>query len=148
MVVPGTLMTTVGFPSSSDRVLRKVGTYDCVRLDKSGVIDPSRFDTGYEGTLYDTNCAAWKGNSGGGFFTVKYDSEGRMIPLSLEGVVTHTFDLTSSGSIDPAKTGSDSFGAYVETVNYSAFKDATRIEVFWINIDKKELPSGSSSKVL
>jgi hypothetical protein len=128
VVAPGTQMTTVGFPSSPDRVLKKVGTYYCQRLEKSGSIEPSRFDNGYDGILYDTDCGAWKGNSGGVLYTVSYDENGDLRPLSIEGVVTHTFDLTSQGYIDPNKTKSDDFGDYVVTVNYSAFKDAVRID--------------------
>lgn len=129
VVSPGTLMTTVGYPITEDRSLLKLMTKDCKRLDREGVIDPKPRDPGYSGVLYDTDCYAWMGNSGGGFFSVKYE-EGVLIPLSLEGVVTHTFEQTELGDIDPDFIESDEFGVFVKTVNYSAFKDAIRLDEF------------------
>ena len=127
-VVPASeAMTTVGFPSTDDGSVIRLATKNCKRLDKEGTIGPNIEDKGYDGKLYDTNCVAWKGNSGGGFYTIDPDSAD-LTPLSLVGVVTHTFDLTSTGGIDPLKQSSDSYGTYVSTVNYSAFKDAEKLQ--------------------
>lgn len=123
---PGTLLTTVGFPSTSDRSIVKLGTFNCQRLERFGTIGEKRLDPGYSGTLYDTDCYAWKGNSGGGVFSARIE-DSVLIPTRLEGVVTHTFEQTELGDIDPDKTVTDEFGSYVVTVNYSSFKDALRI---------------------
>ena len=94
-VAAGTQMTTVGFPSNDSGELLKIGTYGCHRLERTGTIEPKRLDPGYEGMLYDTDCYAWKGNSGGGFFTAT-EIDGELVPLTLEGVVTHTFERMRS----------------------------------------------------
>lgn len=126
-VVAGTPLSTVGFPVNPDGI-QKIATFGCQRLERSGRLPPLGKDPGYDGVLYDTDCYAWWGNSGGGIFAVDKNDPEKSSPVSLEGVVTHTFEQLKSGDIDPKKIREDEFGRYVETVNYSAFKDATRLK--------------------
>ena len=122
-VVPevGTQLVVVGFPSQSDRKLRKVVTSNCQVLNRSGILGPKPRDEGYDGKLFDSDCGAWFGNSGGPFFTVSSNEDGTRTLESFVGVVTHTFDVDLLGSILPEFTLKDSFGSYVRTVNFSPF---------------------------
>jgi hypothetical protein len=115
----GTNLVVIGYPTTSDGRLLKLITTNCSRLAKEGAIPPLPEDPGYLGTLYDTNCIAWKGNSGGPFFTIT--SKGDTFELDqLIGVVTHTFDLNSQGGILTSALGEDQFGTYVKTVNFTS----------------------------
>jgi hypothetical protein len=114
-----TPLVVVGYPTTADGRLVKVLTRNCRRLAKEGTIGPLPRDPGYLGTLYDTDCFAWKGNSGGPFFTIK--SKGNSFELDqLIGVVTHTFDLTLQGDILSSALGKDQFGTFVKTVNFTS----------------------------
>ena len=120
----GTQLVVVGFPSQSDKKLRKVVTSNCQVLDRSGILGPKPRDAGYDGMLFDSDCGAWFGNSGGPFFTVSVNEEGTRTIESFVGVVTHTFDVDALGTILPEFTLEDSFGSYVRTVNFSPFAQA------------------------
>lgn len=125
--VPDTPMSLVGFPSPSDRTYRKLATAPCKRLDKEGTIEPNATDVkGYDGELYDTDCGAWFGNSGGPLFVMDADDPTKVV--GSVGVVTHTFDIDASGEIPDSALVTDSFGTYVKTVNFSCYKDAKTLD--------------------
>ena len=115
----GTNLVVIGYPTTADGRLIKILTTNCRRLAKEGTIGPLPRDPGYLGILYDTDCFAWKGNSGGPFFTIK--NKGDSFELDqLIGVVTHTFDLTLQGDILSSALGKDQFGTFVKTVNFTS----------------------------
>ena len=120
----GTDLVVVGFPSQADRKFRKLITENCQVLDRSGFLGPKPRDEGYDGKLFDSDCGAWFGNSGGPFFTVSYDENGARVLEGFVGVVTHTFDVDSLGNIQKEFIINDSFGEYVRTVNFSPFAQA------------------------
>jgi hypothetical protein len=117
----GTELAVVGFPSQKDGIYRKLVTENCQVLDKSGTIPPLPKDPGYDGLLFDSNCAAWFGNSGGPFFTIGRNSEDNRVVTGLAGVVTHTFAVDGLGEILADSIASDQFGKMVLTVNFSPF---------------------------
>jgi hypothetical protein len=124
---PDTPMSLVGFPSPVDRVYRKLVTAPCKRLDKEGTIEPNATDEkGYDGELYDTDCGAWFGNSGGPLFVM--DAADPTKVVGTVGVVTHTFDIDETGAIPDAALITDTFGTYVKTVNFSCYKDAKTLD--------------------
>ncbi|MBF0442902.1 MAG: hypothetical protein HQK54_13430, partial [Oligoflexales bacterium] len=61
----GMNVNLVGFPSPTDRIYRKLISGNCKATGKTGTIPPMKNDEGYDGLLYETNCIAWFGNSGG-----------------------------------------------------------------------------------
>ena len=98
--------------------MRRLISENCETTGRTGYLPPMETDPGYSGLLYDTNCGAWFGNSGGPIYAV--DDNGQ--PTALLGVVTHTFDLLlPSGNLDTAKEGSDAYGTHVTTTNMSSF---------------------------
>ena len=96
----------------------------CKFTGKNGYIPAMQNDPGYDGLFYDTTCPGWWGNSGGPVY--KIDSEGN--PTDLVGVVTHTFDVTSDGSLDTSKEGKDDFGTYIASTAISTFSLATQLD--------------------
>lgn len=114
----------VGFPSPNDGVYRRLVSYGCKTTEKTGYITPKPKDPGYDGLLYDTDCIAWFGNSGGPIYSV--DENGS--PIAILGVVSHTFDIEDDGSLDYTKIQSDTYGSYVTSTNLSSFTDAKKLE--------------------
>lgn len=115
----GSNLVVIGYPTTNDGRIVKLITTNCTRLAKEGTIPPMPEDPGYLGTLYDTDCIAWKGNSGGPFFTVSQKGESFELD-QLIGVVTHTFDLNSQGGILTSALDEDQFGTFVKTVNFTS----------------------------
>lgn len=112
---PDTPLHIVGFPSTADGIRKRIISHSCRTSARSGRIDPLPNDPGYGGILYDSNCLAWFGNSGGPVFQVDENEQA----IALLGVVSHTFDITAEGDIDASKVARDSYGRYVSSVNYS-----------------------------
>ena len=125
--VADTPMSLVGFPSPKDRTIRKLVSKPCKRLDKEGTIEPNDTDKkGYDGQLFDTDCGAWFGNSGGPLFVM--DAEDPTVVIGTVGVVTHTFDIDEKGEIPDSAIVTDSFGTYVKTVNFSSYGSANTLD--------------------
>ena len=125
----GEQISLVGYPVTSSGDLLKLMTSPCLRLKRQGEILPLPEDPGYLGTLYDTNCIAWRGNSGGPLFSMKTSANGLTFD-KLVGVVTHTFDLSDRGSILGSALGKDEFGTYVKTVNFSSITAAKDVDLY------------------
>jgi hypothetical protein len=125
----GDQLTLIGYPQNDTGSLIKLETAPCLRLNREGKILPLPSDPGYIGTLYGTNCIAWRGNSGGPLFSMKKTDSG-LVRDQLIGIVTHTFDLTAEGSILSSALGKDQFGTYVKTVNFSSLKDAKDVDLY------------------
>ncbi len=121
---PGNPLHLVGFPSTRDGVRRRIVSHSCETTARTGQIEPLPNDPGYDGLLYDTNCLAWFGNSGGPIFQVDDDE----LVTSLLGVVTHTFDINPLGDIDKSKTGTDIFGSFVRSVNLSPISSSHQLK--------------------
>ena len=113
----------VGYPSPTGVIMRRLVSKGCHMTGKTGTLPAMPQDPGYDGLLYDTDCRAWYGNSGGPVFAV--DTSGR--PTSLLGVVTHTFDVTANGSLDVTKEDKDGYGQHVTSTNISPFSLAKNL---------------------
>jgi hypothetical protein len=122
--VQGEAVILVGYPRINRSPALRLVSDKCQFSGKSGSIPPLPKDAGYDGMLYDTSCLAWWGNSGGPAF--KVDEAGKV--RALIGVVTHTFDIKSDGSLDETRQGRDSYGSYVSTTAISVFSEAQRID--------------------
>ena len=125
----GDHLTLVGYPVTGSGKILKLVTKPCIRLKREGEILPLPQDPGYLGTFYDTNCIAWRGNSGGPLFSMKTGSSGLEID-KLVGIVTHTFDLSALGSILETALSKDEFGTYVKTVNFSSITAAKDVDLY------------------
>lgn len=102
---------------SGDRILSK----GCKFNKKSGYFPPMVTDPGYEGLLYDSECPAWYGDSGG---PVISNVDGRYYIL---GVLSHTFEVDFAGEILPESIEHDQIGRYVKTSIISPFSEALDI---------------------
>ncbi len=109
---------------SGDRILSK----GCKFTQKTGEFPPMVTDPGYEGMLYDTECPAWFGDSGGPVIAFH---EGKYL---LIGVLSHTFEVDFAGEILPESIEHDQFGRYVKTSIISPFSEALDI---WDLMDSK-----------
>ncbi|MEI8026568.1 MAG: serine protease [Pseudomonadota bacterium] len=125
----GDPLSLIGFPVTDSGKLLKLVTRPCIRLKRQGEILPLPKDPGYLGTFYDTNCIAWRGNSGGPLFSMKTGTSGLEIH-KLVGIVTHTFDVSASGSILETALSKDEFGTYVKTVNFSSLTAAKDVDLY------------------
>lgn len=124
----GADLALVGFPSYSDKVKRKIMTLGCQRLDREGVLESPlpKDPVVYDGKVFDTDCGAWFGNSGGPVFSGTLEGSAKFTPNGVAGVVTHTFDVDEEGVILKSAMAEDAFGAFVATVNFSPFTQATQ----------------------
>ncbi|OZG72256.1 hypothetical protein BTA51_16065 [Hahella sp. CCB-MM4] len=122
----GDSLLLVSYPITKSRKVMRIASINCIRQRKIGTNPPLAKSPGYDGTLLDTNCLAFWGSSGGPIFQTQYEN-GQMKINSLEGVVTHSFDLKKDGSVDRDKMKKDSFGKYL-TLNYSPFKQSNLIK--------------------
>jgi hypothetical protein len=102
---------------SSDRIL----TQGCKFNKKKGHFPAMVTDPGYEGLLFDTECPAWFGDSGGPVITLQ---EGKLV---IVGILSHTFEVDFAGEIPPESIERDSFGRYVKTSIVSPFSEALDI---------------------
>ena len=102
---------------SGDRILVK----GCKFTKKTGYFPPMVTDPGYEGLLYDSECPAWYGDSGG---PVISSIDGK---LFLIGVLSHTFEVDFAGEILPESIQKDQIGRYVKTSIVSPFSEALDI---------------------
>ena len=125
----GDPLSLIGFPVTDSGKLLKLVTRPCIRLKRQGEILPLPKDPGYLGIFYDTNCIAWRGNSGGPLFSMKTGASGQEIH-KLVGIVTHTFDVTALGSILESALSKDEFGTYVKTVNFSSITAAKDVDLY------------------
>jgi hypothetical protein len=105
---------------SSDRILSK----GCKFNKKSGYFPPMITDPGYDGLLYDSECPAWYGDSGGPVISVV---DGKNYIL---GVLSHTFEVDFAGEILPESIEHDEIGRYVKTSIISPFSEAIDIWEF------------------
>ena len=127
--VEGEQLSLIGYPVTGSGKLVKLVTMPCIRLKRQGQILPLPQDPGYLGTFYDTNCMAWRGNSGGPLFSMKTGASGLEMN-KLVGIVTHTFDLSARGAILETALSKDEFGTYVKTVNFSSITAAKDIDLY------------------
>lgn len=102
---------------SGDRILSK----GCKFTKKSGYFPPMITDPGYEGLLYDSECPAWYGDSGGPVISIV---EGKPYII---GVLSHTFEVDFAGEIPPESIEHDQIGRYVKTSIISPFSEALDI---------------------
>lgn len=114
-VPANTPMKLGGFPSPK---FRRVISEGCRTTGYRNDFPARPRDPGYEGIFEDTTCGAWYGASGGVLFDV--DPSGAVF---LYGVVTHTFDVLSDGSLDPSKIQEDAFGSLATTM-FSPLRDS------------------------
>jgi hypothetical protein len=121
----------VGFPMGENHVFDKVQTSHCQFTGKTDFFRPTITDPGYEGLLYDTDCPAWFGDSGGPIFEENQDTK----ELTIHGVLTHTFEVNFAGEIEEMAKKRDSIGEYVETSNFSPFRLA---DDFQQTLDEEE----------
>ena len=111
----------VGFPMGENHVFDKVISKDCQFTGKTDFFRPTITDPGYEGLLYDTNCPAWYGDSGGPVFEA-YKNESQKETMVIHGVLTHTFEVNFAGEIEESSKERDSIGEFVKTSNFSPFR--------------------------
>ncbi len=111
----------VGFPMGENHVFDKVLTKNCQFTGKTDFFHPTITDPGYEGLLYDTNCPAWYGDSGGPVFE-KVKNDDPKSTMVIHGVLTHTFEVNFAGEIEDSSKETDSIGEYVKTSNFSPFR--------------------------
>ncbi len=102
---------------SGDRILSR----GCRFTKKTGYFPPMITDPGYEGLLYDTECPAWFGDSGGPVISM---IEGKYYLL---GVLSHTFEVDFAGEIPEESIERDVIGRYVKTSIISPFSEALDI---------------------
>ena len=121
----------VGFPMGENHVFDKVLTKDCQFTGKTDFFRPTITDPGYEGLLYDTDCPAWFGDSGGPIFENNKESK----KMVIHGVLTHTFEVNFAGEIEESSKETDSIGEYVKTSNFSPFRLA---DDFQNTLDEEE----------
>ena len=121
----------VGFPMGENHVFDKVQTSDCLFTGKTDFFRPTITDPGYEGLLYDTDCPAWFGDSGGPIFEENKETK----ELTIHGVLTHTFEVNFAGEIEEISKKRDSIGEYVKTSNFSPFRLA---DDFQLTLDEEE----------
>ncbi|MDG9671922.1 serine protease [Hahella sp. CR1] len=123
----GAALFSVGYPIVKTQNTLRVSSAKCQRKQRSGKLLPSPKSPGYDGVLFDTDCPAFWGNSGAPVFSARYDEQGNVELISLEGVITHTFDLVSNGDLDYRKMKHDAFGPYM-TSNYSPLGQSVRLK--------------------
>ena len=109
-----------GFPMGHNTVFDKVITSGCIFTGESGHFDAMVMDQGYEGLLFDTNCPAWFGDSGGPVFSKGEDEQGNPITI-IHGVLSHTFEVNFLGEIEESSILEDEIGKYVRTSMFSPF---------------------------
>ncbi|WLQ17434.1 serine protease [Hahella aquimaris] len=123
----GAPLFSVGYPIVKTQSTLRVSSAKCQRKHRSGRLLSSPKSPGYDGVLFDTDCPAFWGNSGAPVFNARYDDLGNVELISLEGVITHTFDLVSNGDLDYRKMKHDAFGPYM-TSNYSPLGQSVRLK--------------------
>lgn len=102
---------------SGDRIL----VNGCKFSKKTGYFPPMVTDPGYEGLLYDSECPAWYGDSGGPVISM---IDGKYYLL---GVLSHTFEVDFAGEIPDEAIEHDTIGRYVKTSIISPFSEALDI---------------------
>ena len=121
----------IGFPMGENHVFDKVLTKDCQFTGKTDFFRPTITDPGYDGLLYDTDCPAWFGDSGGPIFENNEETK----KMTIHGVLTHTFEVNFAGEIEESSKETDSIGEYVKTSNFSPFRLA---DDFQNTLDEEE----------
>ncbi|MFZ8934340.1 MAG: trypsin-like peptidase domain-containing protein [Bacteriovoracaceae bacterium] len=116
----GTEVFRAGFPMGHNTVFDKVITSGCTFTGDTGHFDSMVMDKGYEGLLFDTNCPAWFGDSGGPVFSTGTDENGQNIVI-IHGVLSHTFEVNFLGEIEESSIHEDDIGKYVRTSMFSPF---------------------------
>ena len=127
----------VGFPMGENHVFDKVMTKDCQFTGKTDFFHPTITDPGYEGLLYDTDCPAWFGDSGGPVFERVENTEKDEVKetIVIHGVLAHTFEVNFAGEIEESSKERDSIGEFVKTSNFSPFRLA---DDFVSTLDEEE----------
>ncbi len=121
----------VGFPTLKSLSLIRLTSYICKTTGKTGLLPPKPHDElGYDGLLYDTDCVAWFGNSGGPIFQVSKVETDKVeaSPVSVIGVVSHTFDVTEEGDLISSLVKVDQYGSHVLSTNLSPFAQAQKLD--------------------
>lgn len=121
----------VGFPTLDSAPLKRLTSFACKVTGKTDYLPPKPKDPlGYDGLLIDTDCIAWFGNSGGPFFQVSEveTNAASSTPISVLGVVSHTFDIEDDGSLKSDLIKTDDFGDHVSSTNISPFSEAEQLE--------------------
>jgi hypothetical protein len=116
-----------GFPMGFNHVFDKVITSGCSFSGKTDFFQPTITDPGYEGMLFDTDCPAWYGDSGGPVFSTRVD-DGNEITI-IHGVLSHTFDVDFAGNIREDAKGSDLIGEFVKTSMFTPFNLASDLDI-------------------
>lgn len=116
-----------GFPMGFNHVFDKVITSGCSFSGKTDFFQPTITDPGYEGMLFDTDCPAWYGDSGGPVFSSRMGDNGEEITI-IHGVLSHTFDVDFAGNIREDAMDSDLIGEFVKTSMFTPFNLASDLD--------------------
>jgi len=116
-----------GFPMGFNHVFDKVITSGCSFSGKTEFFQPTITDPGYEGLLFDTDCPAWYGDSGGPVFSTALNDKDEETTI-IHGVLSHTFDVDFAGNIRKDAMDSDLIGEFVKTSMFTPFNLASDLD--------------------
>lgn len=143
----GTEIFRAGFPQGTDTVFDKVITSGCSFTGKTGFFEPTITDPGYEGMLFDTDCPAWFGDSGGPVFSHGTDIEGNKV-IIIHGVLSHTFEVDFVGDLMTDAIMRDDIGEYVRTSMFSPFSLTKDLEIVFHNEEKLFLDNNTPEETI
>ena len=146
-VEDGTELFRAGFPQGTDTVFDKVITSGCSFAGNTGFFEATITDPGYEGMLFDTDCPAWFGDSGGPVFSAGKDVEGNDVTI-IHGVLSHTFEVDFAGDIMEAAILRDDIGEYVRTSMFSPFSLTKDLEIVFDEEEKLFLDKNTPVEII
>lgn len=132
----------IGFPveESPTPLYPKVERGDCSFTGKKGTIPPAEDGPRYDGMLYENDCKAWWGMSGGPVLDMSDVKNPKVI-----GVISHTFNLTEEGDINPEKIESDQYGKFIKGTAISPLTEAKQLNSV-LQMDPAKLPTPTVEK--
>ena len=111
-----------GFPNAPAKNRKLALSLPCALNGRHDRFPPKAKDAGYEGELWEMACPAWRGQSGSPLIE---ELDGA---VTVYGVLTHTFQVNSDGSIDDSAVETDEFGKFVLLSAYSPLFLAERLD--------------------